>query len=272
MQIKFFCPLWGSDNMPFESFLMKVKKAGYEGVEMSLPEEPERKKEILALLKQQDLQLIAQHWETATADYDLHKKEYRRRLANLASANPLFVNTQTGKDFFSFEQNAELIGIADEISNEYDVKIIHETHRGKFSFAAHIAAGYLKETSNLRITLDISHWFNVAESWLDDQQDAVNLAISKTEHIHARIGFPGGPQIPDPRVPEWKEALDRYTGWWKQVTDLRRKDGWEEFTVTPEFGPFPYMTILPFTKQPITNQWEVNRFMMDYLKKTLVNE
>lgn len=272
MQIKFFCPLWGSDNMPFESFLMKVKKAGYYGVEMSLQLEPEKKEEILTLLKRFDLRLIAQHWETATADYGLHKKEYRRRLANLASSNPLFVNSQTGKDFFSFEQNTELIRIADEISNEYDVKIIHETHRGKFSFAAHIAAGYLKEISSLRITLDISHWCNVAESWLDDQQEAVNLAISNTDHIHARIGFPEGPQIPDPRVPEWNEALDRYTGWWKQVIEHRRKDGWEEFTVTPEFGPFPYMTILPFTKQPITDQWEVNRFMMEYLRTALDNE
>lgn len=272
MQIKFFCPLWGSDNMTVESFFAKVKVAGYDGVEMSLPLEAERKEEILALLKQHDLQLIAQHWETATADYDLHKKEYRRWLENLASVRPLFINTQTGKDFFSFEQNAGLIQTADEVSDEYGVKIIHETHRGKFSFAAHIAAGYLKKISNLRITLDISHWCNVAESWLDDQQDAVNLAISRTDHIHARIGFQEGPQISDPRVPEWKEALDRYTGWWQRVIDHRREDGWEEFTVTPEFGPFPYMTILPFTKQPITNQWEVNMFMMEYLKTTLDNK
>jgi sugar phosphate isomerase/epimerase len=258
--------------MSFESFFIKVKDAGYDGVEMSLPMEPGRKEEILGFMKKFDLQLIAQHWETLTADYESHQEEYRQKLVNLATGNPLFINTQTGKDFFTYEQNADLLQIADEVSREYGVKIIHETHRGKFSFAAHIAAGYLKEISNLRITLDISHWCNVAESWLDDQQDAVNLAISRTDHIHARIGFPEGPQIPDPRVPEWKEALDKYTGWWKQVIDLRRKDGWKEFTVTPEFGPFPYMTILPFTKQPITNQWEVNKFMMDYLRKKLNNE
>lgn len=272
MQIKFFCPLWGSENLSFEAFLSKVKNAGYNGVEMSLPLEPEKKDRILALLKQNNLELIAQHWETTTSEYDLHKKEYRDRLENLATANSLFINTQTGKDFYSFEQNKGLIRIADEVSAKYGVKIIHETHRGKFSFAIHVAADYLERIPNLRITLDISHWCNVAESWLDDQSEAVNLAIYRTDHIHARIGFPQGPQIPDPRTPEWKETLERYTGWWKQVIAQRKSDGWEEFTITSEFGPSPYMTLLPFTQQPITDQWKVNKFMMDYLKEELNNE
>jgi hypothetical protein len=109
----------------------------------------------------------------------------------------------------------------------------------------------------------------VAESWLDDQSEAISLALLRADHIHARVGFPEGPQIPDPRAPEWKEALDKHLGWWNQVIHQRRKDGWAEFTITPEFGPYPYMTILPFNKQPITNQWDVNLFMMEYLRSTL---
>jgi len=269
MRINFFCPRWGSEGLDITTFFAKVKESGYDGVEMSLPIDSDRKKEILELLKQFDLQLIAQHWETITSDYEVHIKEYRQRLENLVTSDPLFIASQTGKDFFTYEQNAALIQIADEISDNYDIKILHETHRGKFSFAAHIASRYMEKIPGLRLCLDISHWCNVAESWLDDQADAVHLAFSRADHIHARIGFPEGPQIPDPRAPEWKEALDRYTGWWSRVINHRRKEGWKEFTVTPEFGPFPYMTVLPFTKQPITNQWEVNKFMMDYLRMAL---
>ncbi|MBN2762310.1 MAG: sugar phosphate isomerase/epimerase [Bacteroidales bacterium] len=269
MEIKFFCPHWGSKHLDLKLFLEKVKNAGYDGVEMSLPLGPKEKKEILEMLGHYDLQLVAQHWETLTGDFDAHKEEYRQRVENLASARPLLVNSQTGKDYFSFEQNAELIKIAAEISQKYNIKIIHETHRGKFSFAAHVAAGYLKRIPTLRLTIDLSHWCAVAESYLDDQQDAVKLVLSRADHIHARVGFPEGPQIPDPRVPEWKEALDTHVGWWNEVVRRKQKEGESSFTITPEFGPFPYMPVLPFTRQPITDQWEVNVYMMNYLKSAL---
>ena len=48
----------------------------------------------------------------------------------------------------------------------------------------------------------------------------------------------------------------------------KHKDvGGKVFTITPEFGPWPYMPALPFTRQPITSQWEVNVYMRDLLKK-----
>ncbi len=269
MEIKFFCPLWGSDTIDFREFIEKVKAAGYDGVEMSLPSDQKQKAEISGLLQEFNLQLIAQHWETATENFPKHRIEYRKRLENLATANPLFINTQTGKDYFSFDQNAKLIEIADAVSQKYGIKIIHETHRGKFSFAAHVTADFLRKIEKLRLTLDISHWCNVAESMLHDQTNSVDLAISRTDHIHARVGFQEGPQIPDPQAPEWKETLETHLGWWKKVLAQRQKDGWEVFTISPEFGPFPYMTILPHTRQPIANQWEVNVFVMNFLKKNL---
>lgn len=269
MKLKFFCPIWGSAALPYATFFSKAKAAGYDGVEMSLPMDEAAKQEITSLLAKHQLELIAQHWETLTADFEAHKTEYRARLVNLATANPKFINTQTGKDFFSFEQNSELLAIAEEVAGEYGVTIIHETHRGKFSFAAHIAADFIKQLPDLKLTLDISHWVAVAESWLEDQPEAVALGISRAVHIHARVGFPEGPQIPDPAAPEWQEALRTHTAWWQQVIDQRRGEGYTEFTIAPEFGPEPYMTILPYNRKPITDQWEANVFMMNYLKKVL---
>ncbi len=265
MELKFFCPLWGSEELEKETFFRKVKDAGYDGVEMSLPLDQNEKANILNLIEKHGLDLIAQHSETTTRNFHEHKEEYRLRLENLATANPLFINTQTGKDYFPFEQNTELIEIADEASHKYNIKIIHEIHRGKFSFAAHVMENYLKKLPDLRIGFDVSHWCNVAESFLQDQVDAVNLAISRTEHIHARVGFPEGPQVPDPRVPEWQEALHIHLEWWRKIIDNNRKAGRKMFTITTEFGPYPYMPILPFSRQPLSGQWEVNVFMKDYL-------
>jgi hypothetical protein len=57
------------------------------------------------------------------------------RLRSLATAKPLFINSRTGKDYYSFEQNRELIKLAKTVSTETGVAVVHETHRGKLSFA-----------------------------------------------------------------------------------------------------------------------------------------
>jgi hypothetical protein len=95
------------------------------------------KQEILAGLNKYSLQLIGQHWQTLEADFDTHLKVFKAHLYSLASAKPLFINSQTGKDYFSESENRKLMEEAAQISQEIGIPIIHETHRGKWSFAAH---------------------------------------------------------------------------------------------------------------------------------------
>jgi sugar phosphate isomerase/epimerase len=267
MKILFFCPRWGQENIPWDNFLGKVKEAGYDGIEASLPLDKQEKEFIVAEVMKQNLLLIGQHWETVNPDFDEHYREYESRLRSLAAAKPVFINSQTGKDYFPFEENVRLIELAAAISAETGIPVVHETHRGKFSFAAHIAKFYLERLPKLRITLDISHWFNTAETFLEDQQQAVETAISRTEHIHARVGFTEGPQVTDPRAPEWEETLAVHLNCWDKIIALQRKSGRENFTITSEFGAPPYMPLLPYTRQPIVDQWEVNVFMMNLLKE-----
>ena len=252
--------------MPVEEFLDKVKKAGYDGVEMSLPltDRPLRD-QILKAIANQGLKFIAQHYESTDSDPEKHFSEYCSHLEDLAAARPLLVNTQTGKDWFSFAQNQKLIAAAKSISEKSGVTILHETHRGKFSFNARTTSEYLKEDSSLRIAADFSHWCVVSESLLEDQEEAVALAISRADHIHARVGFPEGPQISDPRAPEWHQALDAHLGWWDRIVENQRRKGTPVLTITPEFGPAPYMPVLPFTGMPVTSQWDINVYMKDML-------
>lgn len=265
MKVLFFCPMWGSENRSFKDFARNVKEAGYDGVEMGFPNDQNQKHRFIQILQDEDLLLIGQHYQTATSDFIAHKTEYAKNLRNLVGTSPLFINSQTGKDFFSFEQNVELIEIANTISVETGVKIIHETHRGKFSFAAHTTQKYLKHFDTLRLGLDISHWCNVAESLLQDQEEAVSLALSRTDHIHARVGFQEGPQVPDPRVPEWKDTLEQHLTWWDTVVDSFERRNEDLITITAEFGPFPYMQIHPVTKMPLADQWDLNLYMKDLL-------
>jgi sugar phosphate isomerase/epimerase len=177
------------------------------------------------------------------------------------------INSQTGKDWFTFEENQKLIAAAAAISENMGVRILHETHRGKFSFNARLTAQHLEADPSLRIAADFSHWCVVSESLLEDQPAAVELAISRTDHIHARVGHPEGPQVADPRAPEWKPALDAHLGWWDRVVECHQKKETPVLTITPEFGPAPYMPILPYTGMPVASQWDLNVYMMDLLRE-----
>jgi sugar phosphate isomerase/epimerase len=266
MKLLFFCPRWGQANTSWEVFLYSVKSSGYDGIEASMPEDENERAEMLDGLARHGLMFIGQHWETVEPDFKKHYKEFESRLRNLAAVKPIFINSQTGKDYYSFELNKKLISLADNVAKETGIAIVHETHRGKFSFAAHITNQYLQSLPDLRITLDISHWCNTAESLLHDQKEAVQRAISRTDHIHARVGFPEGPQITEPRDPAWNETLQFHLSCWDKIAAIKKKKHLP-LTITSEFGPYPYMINLPFTKQAIADQWDINEYMMNFLRE-----
>jgi sugar phosphate isomerase/epimerase len=252
MKIKFFCPRWGSEHINWEDFFQKVKSAGYDGIEWGIPASAttEELDAVWALGLKHELLMIAQHYDTNDTDFDEHFQAYESWLNKIRKYPWHKISSQTGKDFFSFDQNRELIGLGNTFG------AIHETHRGKFSFAAHITKTYLEKIPRLRLTLDASHWVNVAESFLMDQPEVMQLAIERTDHIHARVGFPEGPQVTDPRLLVWQQALDTHLRWWDRVVAHN-----PSVSFTTEFGPFPYMV------PEQNNQWEINCFMLELLRK-----
>ncbi|RVT99856.1 sugar phosphate isomerase/epimerase [Mucilaginibacter limnophilus] len=268
MNIKFLATRWGN-NQPWDIFFERLLADGFDGLEFAFPLDVDRAELDLLhnLCRKHNIGVIAQHYSTYDADFNLHYDNYIKWFEMISPYPWMRVSTQTGKDYFTFEQNKALIDFTVEYEQKYSMPVSHETHRNKFNFAAHITKQYLEKINYLRLTLDISHWVNVAESYLQDQQEAVDLAISRTDHIHARVGYPEGPQISDPRAPEWQEALDHHLAWWDKIVATKRAEDAEELTILPEFGPHPYMIHLPYTQQPIADQWEVNKFMKGLLKE-----
>jgi sugar phosphate isomerase/epimerase len=267
VDILLLCPRWGSEALSLEQLVAKATEAGYDGIELSLPDDERERGRSLESLARAGRPWVAQHWQTADRDFRAHRQAYLRRLRSLAAGRPLLVNAHTGKDYFTFEQNRALLEGAREIEAESGVRIVHETHRGRFSFAAHVTRGFLEALPWLRLALDVSHWCNVAESLLEDQPEAVALAVARTDHLHARVGFPEGPQVPDPRAPEWQPALEAHLAIWDRVVRAPRPGGAAPLAIVPEFGPAPYMPHLPFANTPLADQWEVNRHVMQQLRE-----
>ena len=265
MTLKFYAPEWGN-TLPFATFCQNVRASGYDGVEMALPLDAAACREVLATLHDHGLELIGQYYQSVERDLTEHARSYETYLRHLAAARPVFINCQTGKDFFTTAQNTHLFELATRLSAETGVPILHETHRGKALFAAHVCQQYLAALPELHLTLDISHWCNVHESLLEDQPEAVEMALSRASHLHSRVGYPEGPQVSDPRAPEWAPALAAHLAWWDQVVARHRASD-TPLTITTEFGPAPYLPLLPYTQQPVASQWDINVFMLNLLKQ-----
>ncbi|MFN8357575.1 MAG: TIM barrel protein [Spirosomataceae bacterium] len=265
IRVKVMATNWGFEGNT-DAFCAKAKAAGYDGIELWVPAAGKAMDEVLNATQKHGLELgfLA---GGSSANFDEHRKQFEQMLRQGVQQRPLYMNCHTGKDYFSFEQNKALIDLGTQVQQESGIKVLHETHRGKFSFAAHVTKTFLEKVSGLRLTLDISHWCNVAESLLDDQADTVNLALSRTEHIHARIGHAEGPQVNDPRAPEWEKALNKHLSWWDKVVDRKRQAGEAFVSFTTEFGPPSYLPTVPFTQMPLANQWDINVFMMNLLRK-----
>lgn len=264
VKIKFFCTRWGSEAIPWEVFLNQIKVAGYDGVEIGLPDNDKKAFELIDLIKNEGLLYIIQHWETNDKQFSIHRQEFEQRLIRLAQFEPTLLNSHTGKDFFTTDQNTELLYIAQRISHQMSVQLVHETHRGRFSFAAHVMEPYLK-IANLGLALDVSHWFCVAESLLLDQQVNIDAVIPFVHHIHARIGHTQGPQVYDMFNDRWQETRNRHVKIWEQVIESRKRQGNEIVTITTEYGPEPYM---PVTTEMNNKYWqfEQNVKLLHFLK------
>lgn len=267
MRVLFFCPRWGHAHLSWTDFAVRAKDEGYDGVETDVPLDPKERDNMLNVLAKHKLMLVAQHWETIDSDFDLHKKNYEERLRHITSASPFFINSQTGRDFFTAGQNEELIKIASGISLSTGIPVFHETHRGKFSFAAHVTTLFLQQLPQLELTFDVSHWIAVAETYLDDQPQNLELAIERTRHIHARVGHTQGPQVTDPRIEQWQQALGVHLALWDKAIEKCKSAGREWVSFTPEFGPAPYMSLDIISGKPVADQWAINVFMMHLLKE-----
>lgn len=266
--ITFFCTDWGR-NVPWDEFCKRVHDAGYDGIETWAPTDHAAQEEMLRAFKKYSLAYIFLCTGSG-ADFDTYLVTYKRRLEQAAALRPVLINSHTGKDHFNKAQNEALINVADSISRACQIPVTHETHRGRFSFAAHITREYLEQLPHLRLTLDISHWCAVHESMLDDQPEAISLALQRTDHIHARVGHPEGPQVNDPRAPEWEAVVQRHLEWWDSIVAAHRKQH-KPLTFTMEFGPPDYLPTLPYTRQPVADQWDINKHMLNLLKTRYEN-
>lgn len=260
MKVKMYKALWGFTHVPWEELFERTAAAGYDGVEALVPPREEEAR-FRRLLDQYQLDYIPQIY----TDGD-HKATFRERLARAAEFGPAKVNSHSAKDWWEFDAQRDFFDYAMKVEQEFGVPVAHETHRNRATYSAWSTAKLLREFPEMKITADFSHWVVVSETLLEDQMENVTLAMDRAIHIHARVGFHHGPQVPDPRAPEYAPLLAKHVSWWDEIVRRHKARGETVVTVDPEFGPPAYLHTLPYTKQPLADLWDVCLWMAEYYR------
>lgn len=262
MKLLMFRSMWGIlgpwGKFPAEQWeqaFPQVKQAGYDGIETRVPE-PAQRKRLRKLLDRHQFQYIAMIF-TAGKTVGEHIDSFRTQVRDAKTLKPKFIVCHSGRDAFSPEEADRFFAAALDIETAENISVAHETHRGRILFNPWATERLLQRFAELKLCVDFSHFVCVAERLIDDCGPIIDLCGERCLHIHARVGYEEGPQVPDPRAPEYAPHLKAHEAWWRRIWDLQERAGRKETTMDPEFGPPGYLHTLPHTNVPVADLWDI---------------
>ena len=266
MELQVFKTLWGHTGNPDEA-IASARDEGWAGVEGPAPEDPATRKRFHAQLAGAGLKYIAEictaggYVPDRTASPAVHLESLRRRAEAALECPPLFLTVIAGCDAWSVGQSVDFFGQAMAIAERLGTIVSFETHRSRSFFNPWTTRDILLQLPALRLTCDFSHWCVVCERLIDTEPDVLALCAERAHHLHARVGYEQGPQVPHPAAPDYRAALEAHERWWSQIWRRQLARGMAVSTLTPEFGPDGYLHILPFTSLPVADLSQINHWM-----------
>ena len=258
MQLQTFRCLWGITES-FGKVFPSLKNAGYNGVEFKgirATQYPSFKQ----LLHEHDFSFITQI-HTYGETVDEHIASFKELIQKSLPLNPVLINSQSGMDSWGMDEKCEFISRALAYEKEIGIPVAHETHRGRITCNPWQTRDLLLEFDDMKLCCDFSHWVCVCERLIDTEMAIIELCAEHCIHIHSRVGYEQGPQVPDPRAPEYARHLQSHENWWDIIWQTQQKNQFSISTITPEFGPPDYQHTLPFSRMPVSNLWEICDWM-----------
>jgi len=277
MNIVYFASMWGNE-LSMADAVEHAVVTGFDGVEGPAPDDPLSRKDLTA--KMADLGLLYLTEITTGGLYvpdpllkpEAHLEDFIRKVEVSLEMNPLKVNVMFGLDAWPLQMQIDAFGKALEITRQYQQPTVFELHRSRSMYNPWVTRDLLFALPELRINCDFSHWCAVAERLVvDDDPSILTLCAERCGHMHARVGYEQGPQVPDPRAPEYHYALSAHSRWWRHLAVTQQSLDQQWFTVTPEFGPDGYLHHIPYSNEPVADLREVNAWMMTYLRDVMNN-
>jgi len=268
LRLQLFRSLW-TNGFDLDAALADCRSGEFDGVEGPVPEDASLRRTFAEKLRHSGVPFIAEittggGYVPTVSDPARHLAEFRRKAATALDCAPQFVTVLAGCDAWPVACCIDFYGDAIAAAHELGVTASFETHRSRPTFHPWATDALLAQLPALELTCDFSHWCCVCERLvLDGEPDLLARCAARARHIHARVGYEQGPQVPHPAAPEYYAALTAHERWWRVLWAAQEETGREFSTMTPEFGPDGYLQAQPFTAQPAADLDEINRWMVD---------
>ena len=298
-RLKLSKTLWGVpeagwvtyDTRQWDALFARIKAEGFDGIEAIRPFYTFDPAALNELLEKHQLELLCQI-HTTGGRFDEHGEfvycssnklgdhvaSFEELCSEAAELNPAIINSHSGHDSWGSDERAvSFLQCAIQVEEALNLPIVHETHRQRLFFSPYSSLPLLQHPllkSKVKLNADLSHWCCVCEKVFDasDPRDdwwpEVLAEVAEACHlIHCRIGHAEGPQVNHPDAPEHAADVQAHIGWWQQIWKAQAARGLEEVWAEPEFGPAPYMPSLPFTSQPVSDLWAVNKRVAEMIEE-----
>lgn len=210
----------------------------------------------------------AQHHVDALA----RQVEAAQELASTHQVPIHFFNAHSGHDSFTEGAAVEYLEKCARLEQDLGVKIVHEIHRGRIFSNPWATARLVQRSPEVKLIADYSHFTTASEvePWDPFLLPALEQLTPHIAHIHARVGYENGPQVPDPRCPSWQPYTHAFEALWSRIWQHHISQGASLVTATPEYGPPTYQQVQPFTDRvPVADIAEVNAWTAGRLQAVL---
>lgn len=276
MDIRFYRTFWGATGS-FADFAAEAHADGYDGLEAPVPPDLAGRQSLRSALDEHGFDLIAEICTAGSyvpdrrATPEQHLESFARKLEVVADFGATRINCMAGCDAWPLWQSIDFFGQAITLAEQTGIALSFETHRSRTLFNPWVARDMVQALPGLYLTCDFSHWCVVCERLIDTETDVLEMLAPRARHIHGRVGYDQGPQVPHPAAPEHAAALQAHQRWWELCWNAMQEAGVKACSMTPEFGPDGYLHHLPFTGMPVGDLRQINRWMMQTERRHFTN-
>lgn len=246
--------LWGVEE-PWEESFPRMKGAGYQGIELALPDSDGQVR-LRERLEQFGFQYIAQV-HTHGQNAEEHLTVLKRKMIEAKHLKPRSVVCFGGRDAWDEATADHFISEALKIEEAVGIPVAHVTSRRHVLYTPWRAKRLMADFPTLKLCCNYSHWVVVTERLLEDVSDILQETFRRCIHIHGRVGYEAGPQVADPRAHEYQRHLEAHEAWWDAIWKSQAEQGMDVSTFTPNYGPPPYLHTLPHTNVPVASLSEI---------------
>ena len=266
MKLEIYRSLW-TNGFDLDGAVEDCWHGPFRGIEGPLPEASAAREAFVRKLHETGLPFIAEittgnGYVPQYRSVDRHLQDFQRKLDMAAEATPRFITALVGCDAWPISASVDFLGAALALADERRLRVSFETHRSRITFTPWTTAEIVRQVPALELTCDFSHWCCVCERLvMDEEPELLRLFASRARHIHGRIGYDQGPQVPHPAAPLYRSTLEAHERWWTEIWKAQARSGFLVTTLTPEFGPDGYLQSAPFTETPAGSLDEINHWM-----------